>query len=171
MHFVDFSELTLECKQPGSNDFTTTSKLKPNELYDSDEDLDQSSSNQPFVFSEALKEKLSEDVISMVLLKTSTATPPPPEPPSSWALVPYVSPDEKFLKLFNKDDNQGSGSNSQHVSNAIATSPITSSETVSEEAGSSQPKPTDSAYSSNDEADELELVESLTEGLEKMECC
>ena len=109
MKYLDFSDLSLDCTAITTETLNQVEVLGGDSLKQScskmttaddhmDEFLDsdsEESENKPFVFSETLKQKLSEDLVSMVL-KRSASSGPPPSPPKSWAIVPYISPDERL---------------------------------------------------------------------------
>lgn len=126
-----------------------------------EEEVESCNSEIAWVLSEPLKQQLKKDMKALLKNSTPTCSFPEaiqPQLSTSLALVPYVPPMERILKVM--EDNISSGtlmSSSESGKNPPSNSPV------------EKPR-RDSAYSTDSE-DEDEMMNLLAVGVEKMDCC
>ena len=129
-----------------------------------DREMDeQSGSDFGWIISEPLKQQLKKDFEALIknsVSKTSFTEAIQPQLSTSLALVPYMPPLERILKVMGDTEN----------TNAGATSSSSSSDEAGSNNGAVEKPGKDSAYSTDSE-DEDEMINLLTTGVERMDCC
>ena len=122
-----------------------------------------------FVLAEPLKQQLKKDMEALLKSSTSLSEAMQPQLSTSLAIVPYVPPMERILKVMgdrNASSPDGSSSSSSRASAANDDSePSSGSSSYVVKTGGR-----DSAYSTDSE-DEDEMMNLLAVGVENMDCC
>ena len=95
LHTERLSENHFRRKKTNGNSSSTISDFPKVDDIAGDDFPTSKKQGPSFVLSSALREKIHQDVLNMVQMAHNT-TPPPS---ISWALVPYIPPDEKLAKI------------------------------------------------------------------------